>query len=201
MAISTVGDLAAHDPSALSRRLGPALGAHLVALANGQDPREVETTRDAKSISVEETFPVDLRDTAAVEGALLRLCTRLADRLHHAGLVGRTLTLKVRFGDFTTVTRSTTAAAALAHATDLWDVARVLLERAVPAGTALRLLGVAVGRLEPPPAEQQLPLGGDRRGKAADIAQEVRARFGSDALMPARLVRKRSTEGEDSPNL
>ena len=200
LGVGTIGELAALPTSVLVTRLGPANGAHLAALARGLDARGVETDRGAKSISVEETYPQDLADPDAVETALLELCTRLSDRLHRSGRVGRTLTLKLRHGDFTTVTRSLTRETALSHATDVWDAALALLERAAVDERGVRLLGIGVSHLEDVAAPLQLSMTDDQRSRAADAAHEVRARFGGRAVLPARLVKKASKDRGKGPN-
>ncbi len=200
LAVVTIGDLARLDPVMLANRLGPANGAHLAALARGHDPREVVGAPDSKSISVEETYARDLADHDAVETALLELCSRLAHRLHAAGQGGRTMSLKVRYGDFTTVTRASTNQEALAHTGELWDAARLLLERVGPDQRGVRLLGVALSHLEDVASPRQLSITGDQRDRASGTAEEIRARYGAQAVVPARLVRKSSTKGEKGPN-
>ena len=106
--LRTVGDVAAMPYGALERSVGPALAARLSRLANGIDPRDVHTTRTEKSIGHENTFGHDLVDPVEIRRELLRLSNNVAVRLRKAGLVGRTVTLKLRYGDFRTVTRSRT---------------------------------------------------------------------------------------------
>ena len=106
LGIATIGDLATTPSVTLQRHLGQTVGAQLAALARAEDDRPVVTDSSARSISVEETYPDDLTTSEAIERELLRLCDRLAARLHRSGLGGRTVTLKVRFEDFTTVSRS-----------------------------------------------------------------------------------------------
>jgi DNA polymerase-4 len=188
MAIGTVGDLAAFSGPALRTRLGPSLASHLSALAHGHDPRGVEGRAATKSISVEETYSTDLRGSEAVERALLGLSTRLSGRLHRSGHVGRTVTLKLRFADFTTLTRSLTREAPFEQATDLWDEATILLSRMPRSERGVRLLGLGITHLEPAMAPRQLSITEDKRSQASRVAEEVRARFGADAVLPARLA-------------
>ena len=194
LAVRTIGDLAQLDPRVLASRLGPANGAHLSALARGKDPRGVEVSRDAKSISAEETYSTDLADQEAIETALLDLCSRLAYRLRRADQTGRTITLKLRHGDFTTVTRSLTRDTPVRHATELWDISTALLARAMIEPRGVRLLGLGVTHLEPAETPQQLSITDDRRSRAGDAAEEIRAKFGSKAVLRARLSRKPSNE-------
>ena len=104
--IETVGDLAAQPPDRLIAALGTGSGAQLHRLAHAIDDRPVVVDQRAKSIGHEETFPKDLTDPDVVGRELVRMVDAVASRLHRSGVVGRTVTLKVRYGDFTTITRS-----------------------------------------------------------------------------------------------
>jgi DNA polymerase-4 len=188
LGVRTVGELAALPPRVVAQRLGPAVGRHLIDLANARDLRPVEPGGDAKSISVEATYEHDLVDPADIERALLGHCDRLSARLRRQGYAGRTVTLKVRFADFTTITRSETVPVAIEHTADLWDVVRSLLARVDRAGRSVRLLGVGAGGLMPGGAPRQLSMDHPQRAAAADAAERVRARFGDDAVLPARLI-------------
>jgi DNA polymerase-4 len=148
----------------------------------------VVTDVETKSVSAESTYAADLTDLDEVEAALLRHCDHLAARLRHHGWSGRTVTLKLRFGDFTTLTRSLTPRLPVHRTPELWDVARELLGRIDLAGRGVRLLGVAASGLVPSQDPHQLEMERPNRRAAADAAEEVRARFGDDAVRPARLV-------------
>lgn len=188
LGVRTVGDLAAIPRVTLMRRLGEAAGGLLHELAWGRDPYPVEPDGPTKSVSVEQTFGRDVLGLEALEGELLSQCDRLAGRLRHMGLAGSVLTLKVRFADFTTLTRS----ARLAPPTDvtkhLFVAARELLRR-VPLGRPVRLLGVGVSGLLEGEAPRQLAI--DRPPEWDELAaavDRVRLRFGTGAIGPARLV-------------
>ena len=193
MGIETIGHLAEFSPETLARRLGSASALHLSELAAGRDPRSVETSRSTKSISVENTFASDLVEVDDIEFSLLELCHRLSGRLRRSGKGGRTVTLKVRFADFTTLTRSATLSDAVIDTTQLWATARELLAKAEVAGRGVRLLGIGVANFageKGGEAEGQLSLESQPAASAmADAASEVRERFGDDALRPARLAR------------
>src|SRR5690606_617757 len=105
-ALHTIGDIAATPRQALERSLGAALGSRLHDLANGVDPRRVTTERIEKSLGHEHTFEVDVSDRAQLDRELLRLSTRVGARLRAGGIEAGTLALKLRFADFTTITRS-----------------------------------------------------------------------------------------------
>lgn len=187
LGIETIGQLAEIPADMLRRQVGTAAAAHLTALANGRDPRAVETGREAKSVSVEETFPRDLEGDDIIGRALLELCHRLSGRLLKSHLAGKTLTLKVRLGDFTTVTRSATGRQHISDTSQIWPLAAELLDKVPRAGQGVRLLGIGVsGLAEGEPA--QLAIDGSDRAALADASAVVRERFGDDAVLPARLA-------------
>jgi len=144
--VATVGDLAALPPESLTTALGPSLGAHLHELAWGRDPRRVEPDRAVKSVSHEETYAQDLHDRAELRVEAVRLADGVASRLRHADLAGRTVTIKVRYHDFATVTRSHTLPEAIDTGLAIARVAATLLEGIDPSA-GVRLLGVAVSNL------------------------------------------------------
>jgi DNA polymerase-4 len=187
--VQTVGDLAALPESALVSALGAAHGSHLAQLARNVDDRPVTPEREAKSIGNEETFPTDVRERAALERELVRLSDRVAGRLRHSGLEARTITLKLRFGDFRTITRSRTEPASTAISTEIANTARELLAP-IDVAPGIRLIGVSASQLAPPSDRQGvLALDGDdreadreRRGAIEAAVDEVRARFGAGAV-------------------
>ncbi|MFT3889298.1 MAG: DNA polymerase IV [Arachnia sp.] len=139
----TVEDLRSADRAELVRELGSAAGNGLAELAWGRDDRPVESRREPKSISTEDTFATDLTDRAHLEAILVRDAASVAGRLSKAGLFARTVTLKVRFPDFST----RTIARSLGGATDSVDTitaAGVGLLREVDVRAGVRLLGIGV---------------------------------------------------------
>src|ERR687885_2248345 len=144
--VRTVADLAAKSLPDLVALAGRAHGTGLHALARAEDDRPVVADREAKSVSAEETFERDLTDLALLGREIDGMAARVADRLRAAAYSGRTVTLKLRRYDFTTLTRSQT----LPHPTDdarqIAGVARRLLADAGTEG-GLRLLGVGVSGL------------------------------------------------------
>lgn len=194
LGIATIGDLAAVPERILISRIGPSLARHLIALASAIDPRQVEPGGGAKSVSVEETYETDLRGKTDIKRALLRLCTRLSLRLHRSQLAGHTVTLKVRFGGFETVSRSETLTEPIDHTPALWDEAQTLLQRVEIEGRGIRLLGIGVSGLVDAEAPRQLSLDSADRSIAAGVVEEVRERFGDDAVLPASLIRNDGDE-------
>lgn len=194
--VRTVGDLAALPIETVTGALGQASGSHLHALAHARDPRAVVPSQAAKSISHEETFPRDRfrRDELDVEA--VRLSDAVATRLRRSGVVGRTVTVKVRFGDFTTITRSATVDGGLDSGHQLARIARELLAGVDPS-PGVRLLGVGVSQLDDR-GNRQLSLddllatetaeGGADWSTAEEAMDAVRARFGDGALGPASLA-------------
>src|SRR5829696_6679677 len=176
--LRTVGDVAATPRATLERALGPAAGAQLHELAWARDDREVVPFEAPKSVGSEETFAADIDDPAALAREVLRCCVRVGRRLREAGLAGRTITLKLRFADFRTITRGRTLAAA-----EL--LARLRLGRA-----PVRLVGVTASNLQRAGAPVQLRLGPERPGWEAAVraADAVRARFGDGAIDLASLA-------------
>jgi DNA polymerase-4 len=164
LGMATVGDLARVPPAVLERALGKANGSHLARLARGVDDRDVDPDREVKSISHEETYAKDRRDRGELHLELVRMADAVAARMRRAEAIGRTVTLKVRYGDFTTITRSRTSPVGIREGPSIASLASQLLD-AVEVDAGVRLLGVGVSNLEPVPswvAEQlTLDLGPD----------------------------------------
>jgi DNA polymerase-4 len=144
--ISTVEQLRSPDEDELVRLLGASAGASLWRLARAIDDRPVVAEREAKSISVEDTFESDITDRTQLTEEVDRMSRAVADRLRRHGLSGRTVTLKVRHHDFETHTRSSTLRAPTDSTRLLAETARGLLDGVDLAG-GLRLLGVGVSGL------------------------------------------------------
>lgn len=186
--LARVGDVAAVPLPRLRRTLGVAVADGLYALANGHDGRAVEPEMAEKSIGSEETFEVDQGDREVIKRELLRLSEKTASSMRKRGLRGRTVSIKVRFGDFTTITRSRTLPVATDVTQEIFRTAVVLLDEQTPPG-AIRLIGVRVEQLGDEGGEQ-LTLGAPERGwREADAAADVaRGRFGHAAVRPASLL-------------
>ncbi|WP_448810265.1 DNA polymerase IV [Agromyces bauzanensis] len=189
LGLRTVGDVAAMPHDALERAVGPALAARLERLANGIDPRDVHTTRVEKSIGHENTFGHDLTDPDEIRRELLRLSDNVAVRLRKAGLVGRTVVLKLRYGDFRTVTRSRTLAEPTDVARRIYDEASDALAGLVGDGARVRLIGVRAEHLRPSGGGAMLWDPDEEWRDAERTIDEVTAKFGKGAVRPATLVR------------
>ena len=187
LGIGTIGQLAETPAETLSRRLGPAAGEHLHDLAWGRDPRPVETDSVRKSISVETTFDRDLTDDDSIGRELVRLADALAARVRKAETAGRTIVLKLRRSDFTTITRSRTLPRATDVSAEMLDVAKQLYASLGWRTPRVRLLGLGLHGLTEGSAPLQLSLEGADWGAVDRAGDVVRRRFGDDALTRARL--------------
>jgi DNA polymerase-4 len=192
LGLRTVGDIASTPVGVLEAGLGKAVAAHLSALAAGRDDRRVQAGVQEKSIGAEETFADDIDDPELIRRELLRLSGRTAHSLRRGGYAARTVVVKLRLADFTTLTRSRT----LPEPTDvthrIYETACALYEASGPgARSRLRLVGVRVTGLVPAAAAAtQLTLG-DRPESWRDADRAVDAiasRFGAGAVRPAALV-------------
>lgn len=144
--ITTVGELAEAGEDELVRMVGRSAGAGLYRMALGLDDRPVVAERDAKSVSVEDTFDVDLHDRVRIRGEVQRLADRCVRRLRDSGHSGRTIVLKVRRYDFSTLTRSETLRGPTDDPAVVREAAARLLEGVDTTG-GVRLLGVGVSGL------------------------------------------------------
>lgn len=189
--LRTVSDIANTPLATLQRALGQAAGTHLHELSWGRDPRPVSPHEPDKSVGNEETFAHDIDDPEIIHAHLLALSDQVAGRLRKAGYVGRTVCLKVRFADFTTITRSRTLSRSTDVGKDIYDTVRSLYDALGLQRVRIRLVGVRMeGISDAEGTPQQLLLGEEDHGRReAEVAVDaLRARFGSDAVRAARLV-------------
>jgi DNA polymerase-4 len=196
LGVVTVGDLAAIPAEVLVRRLGAALGGHLADLAAGRDERPVTPGADVRSISVEETYERDLTAPDRIRAELLDLADRLAARLHREAYLTMTVQLKVRYPDFTTLTRSHTFREPVSSAHDLLRAALDLLGRTDAGAIPVRLLGLGATGLIEESAPRQLGFDATPWDEVERAVAEVRDRFGRGALDRAR--RLHPTDGRDA---
>ena len=185
--VLTIADLADLPEETVVAVLGRSQGRHLHALSNGHDERSVEPDRAMKSIGHEETFAHDHHLRSTLDRELVQFADAVASRLRAQGLVARTIQLKVRFGDFTTITRSTTLAVSVDDSHSLLEAGRQLLELVDPA-QGVRLLGLSVSGLSSDSSKQLTfdeATSGPGWQEADRMIDEIRARFGDDAIGPA----------------
>lgn len=190
--ITTVGDLAAMGGPGLESLLGKAAGRHLDALAHGRDPRRVQVGRRRRSVGAQRALGREPVSPARTDAVLMGLVDRVTRRMRRAGRTGRTVTLRLRFGDFSRATRSHTLATPTAETDAILAAVRLLAEGAAPMmfERGLSMLGVAVGNLEDTGSHQlELPFAGDAAPLALDVAvDDVRERYGLSAVTRATLL-------------
>jgi DNA polymerase-4 len=189
--IRTVGHVARLGEAAMVSILGQAAGRHLHALAHNRDPRPVQVGRRRRSMGAQSALGRSRRSPDEVDATLAALVDRVTRRMRAAGRIGRTVTLRLRFDDFSRATRSHTLPRPTAHTRTILATARGLLTTATPLieRQGITLVGVAVGNLDDDGAAQlELPL--DRfSGYELDAALDaVRDRFGSSAVTRAVLL-------------
>ena len=191
LGLRTVGDIAHIPRDTLLRAVGQATGAHLHELSWGRDPRSVVPAVEERSIGHEETFARDVDDPEVVRRTLLKLAERAAARLRSHDQVARTVSIKVRFADFTTITRARTLRDATDVGREVYETAKDLYDALGLQRARLRLVGVRLeGLVDSDQATRQLtlderPIGWREADRAVDAAS---ARFGAGSVRPASLV-------------
>jgi len=206
LGLRTIGDVAKMDVERMRGFLG-SLADHIHQLANGIDDRPVETNREAKSIGQETTFTTDVTQRSFLEATLLGQVERVARRMRRAGVEARTVTLKLRYAPFRTITRSQTLGTATALEKVLYETVRLLLAKCeIGPGHAVRLIGLQCGSFVQPGADErehaeQLSLFAEPQTavkaapdpKQQDLAKTIdklKDKFGENILTRARLVNR-----------
>jgi len=191
LGLRTVADLANTPRATLIRALGQASGAHLAELAWGRDDRVVSTHERERSVGAEGTFARDVDDPELILAELLRLSEKVGARMRRAGFSGSTITIKVRFADFATITRSHKRKVPTDSSRDIFHEARSLFQALHLDRARIRLVGVRVeGVVDTDEVESQLVLGAPDRGwrEAEEAVDRLAAKFGSGSVRPARLL-------------
>jgi DNA polymerase IV len=185
--MKTIGDLAALPLHVLTVAVGEAHGRHLHDLSHGRDDRPVESERDVKSIGHEETFNEDLFTYEEVHRHLVRLCDAVASRLRAHHTLARTLTLKVKFSDFHSITRSITAGGGKSSGPSLVDALTPLLKN-INLAPGVRLLGVSTTNFTDERAQPSLfdedQVRDDSWDQASEAIDHIREKFGKGAIRP-----------------
>jgi DNA polymerase-4 len=199
--IVTVGDVAGMYEGELVQLLGPGSGHHLHALAHNRDPRPVTVGKRRGSMGAQHALGRGVHTPAELDLTLLTLVDRVAGRMRAAGRTGSTVTIRLRFGDFTRSTSSHTIGRPTAHMGTILDVARqLLLSRAATiAEQGITLIGVSVGSLDDNPAQLALPLDVTSDATIDEAIDAVRGKFGSKSLR--RAVQVSRTERDAMPIL
>ncbi len=185
--IRTVGDVAELFESELVQLLGAGAGRHLHALAHHRDPRPVQTGKKRGSMGAQHAIGRGDHSPADLDLALLTLVDKVTRRMRAAGRTGSTVTIRIRFGDYTRSTSSHTLQRPTAHTVTVLDVARLLLASRSGAikEKGITLIGVSLGSLDDEPAQLALPLDVTSGPELDDAIDAVRNKFGSTALRRA----------------
>ncbi|HHW44739.1 MAG TPA: DNA polymerase IV [Desulfotomaculum sp.] len=187
--VRTIGQLAMFPENELVRVFG-SFGATLHHYANGIDTREIEQVRKTKSIGEETTFPRDVYDREVVLKTLLELAEQVGCRLRKKGLKGRTVTVKIRYSDFATITRSRTLPDSVSGDGTIYRAARELF-LANCGRPPWRLVGIQVSNLADGACEQlSLFTEPDRDGQVCRVVDELREKYGRDVLKRATLIER-----------
>jgi DNA polymerase-4 len=197
LGLHTVSDIA-HTPRAtLIRALGDATGASLYELAWGRDYRDVIPDEPEKSIGNEETFSEDLDNPEEILREFLRMTEKATARLRERSLFAKTISIKIKFADFSSLTRSKTVPIAIDNTHDTYEVVKALYLALRNEGARIRLVGVSLSHLQEG-APVQLELGARERGwREADTAiDRAQARFGRGSVRPGRLISPESGSEE-----
>lgn len=197
LGLKTVSDVANMPLETLKRALGDATGEHLYELSWGRDFRSVIPDEPDKSISAAETFSYDIEDPEIILREYLRLTEKASARLRDKELYAKTISIKVRFADFSTITRSKTLPLPISSTQEIYQVVKDLYQALKLDRARLRLVGVALENLRES-APQQLMLGQRDKGwrEAESAIDRATERFGEESVRPARLFRK----GKDERN-
>ncbi len=194
--IQTIGALSAVELPVLMELVGVAAGRHLHAVANARDPRPVRSGRRRRSFGAQSALGRRTVTDAQLDERLLGLVDRVTRRMRTSGRVGRTVTLRLRFGDYTRATRSHTLPRPTAATEPILSTLRTLLADARPliAEKGITLVGVTLSGVEADGGAGQLELPLDGRGPALDaVLDSVRERYGTDTIKRAALLHR----GED----
>lgn len=197
--VHTIGQLAQQSQAELTRHFGKT-GAVLWQHAHGRDDSPIVTEHERKSVSQETTFVRDVDREDVLKQTLFGQAREVAVTLRWNETVGQTVRLKLRWADFTTITRQMQVPAATADAQMIYETALLLFEKAWD-GRPIRLIGVGVAGLQAADSQPTLfDVQDDRQERLEATLREVRARYGDSAVRTAReLDRKRREQGEDAP--
>jgi DNA polymerase-4 len=197
LGLHTVADIANTPRATLIRALGDATGESLYELAWGRDYRNVIPDEPEKSIGNEETFARDMDSPEEILAEFLRMAEKATARLRERGLFAKTVTMKIKFADFTTLSRAKTLPIGIDGTHETYEIVKKLYLALNNEGARIRLVGVSLSNLLDE-APVQLELGARERGwRDADTAiDKAKARFGRGSVRPGRLITGDSEESE-----
>lgn len=191
--VETVADVRALDITTLERLLGK-YGTELFNLAWGKDDRPVVPDREAKSVGNENTFLQDIWSQESIEVELFSLAEKVGWRLRRAGLSGRTVTVKIRYSSFNTITRSLTLPTPINLDEMIYETAKKIMDK-VPIKEGVRLLGITVSHLSE--GCNQLDLFNEvneKREKVTAVLDKLKGRFGHSIIMRGKLLEQRKNK-------
>lgn len=195
LGLVNVSDIANTPVKTLARVVGQAAAEHLYELSWGRDPRVVTPNQAEKSIGAERTFEADIDDPEEILAQILDLSNKVAKRLRAANYFSRTITIKVRFADFTSVTRSKSLPSSTDLATDIYGTSKSMFEAMNLQRARIRLVGVrATGLVPTSESSVQLEFSNRDSGwrEAEEAMDQVSLKFGNSAVKPARLIKPES---------
>jgi len=185
LGINTIGDLAVREIDDLSKLLGKS-GIHVWKLANGIDPRDVETSVGIKSIGHEHTFDEDVTDPQTIEDTLMWLAEKVSRRLRKKGFRGRTISLKIRLADFSTFTRAKSLNTPTNFVDDLFNTALEKAKGFKLGEQPIRLIGIQVSNLEEETKQLglfgEIPPGTEKKEKLHEAVDQIKDKFGERAI-------------------
>ena len=188
LGIHTIGDIAGWPEDELIRLFGEN-GRDMAKHARGRDDRPVVTEREIKSISQEVTFSRDVRDDKSIEKTLTDLSAQVGRRLRKNELAGATVKLKIRWPDFTTLTRQVTLSSMTNQDEEIAETALELLRKIRKSGQAVRLIGVGVSGLGVPIRQLGLwEVGSEKERKLQEVVDALKEKYGKDAIKRGRMT-------------
>ncbi len=189
MGINTIGDLAVYPENILKKKLGK-VGDHFYKLAHGIDNREVHPGQGVKSVSNEHTFSKDLKDGVQLRKRISALCEKVGFRLRKQQLTGKTIHLKLRYSDFSTITRNKTVSMPTSETEKIYKTITSLFDKNYIKGQAVRLIGVGVSGFEKEGSHQLSIFDAvDKKGLQIDaLEDEIRLKFGTKIINRAASV-------------
>ena len=197
LGLRTIEDIAKLPRTTLIRAIGQAAGESLHELAWGRDYRDVSPQDADKSISAAETFPTDLDNPEEILREFLRLCERATSRVRDKELFAKTISIKVRFADFSTINRSKTLPLPINTTHDVYEVVKSLYASLKIKGARVRLVGVSLENLIVDGPIQMLLGERDKGWREAELAMDnARKRFGQTSVRAGRLIRPRDEGGK-----
>lgn len=191
LGVGTVGELRDLEIGTLIRLFGKHAGTRLHAMSQGKDESRVEPFRESKSIGREKTFAADRLDFFRLEREILELADDVASRLRAKRCRGRVVTLKIKYADFSSISRRRTLAQASSHGPYIYGVARELFNNLDHGGKAVRLLGLSVGLFENTEKKQLALFAEDAWDRGADLDESIdriRSRYGPNSIFAASML-------------